>query len=128
MSYPSGLDHKVPIKVKGGFCECLPLSNTLRRLASRCRHVSRKRRASAWSDFEIMTAWLASDRQPDRLHHGGIPRVGTQDALEINRVGLPRQGCSTPEAVTRTRLQSSQKLWVKGVMKPILPPVSATRT
>ena len=28
MSYPSGLDHKVPIKVKGGFCECLPLSNT----------------------------------------------------------------------------------------------------
>ena len=28
MGYPSGLDHKVPIKVKGGFCECLPLSNT----------------------------------------------------------------------------------------------------
>ena len=44
------------------------------------------------SDFEIMTARLASDRQPDRLHHGGIPRVGTQDALEINRVGLPQAG------------------------------------
>ena len=28
MGCPSGLDHKVPIKVKGGFCECLSLSNT----------------------------------------------------------------------------------------------------
>ena len=34
----------------------------------------------------------------------------------------------TPDAVTRTRLQLSQKLWVSGVMKPIRPPVSATRT
>ena len=33
-----------------------------------------------------------------------------------------------PVQVTRTRLQDSQKLWLSGVMKPSLPPVSATRT
>ena len=33
-----------------------------------------------------------------------------------------------PVQVTRTRLQDSQKLWVSGVMKPSLPPVSSTRT
>ena len=30
--------------------------------------------------------------------------------------------------VTRTRLQLSQKLWVRGVMKPSRPPVSSTLT
>jgi hypothetical protein len=89
--------------------------------------VSRKRRASARSDFEIMTARLASDGEPDRLHHGGIPRVGAQDALEINRVACPRQGCSTPEAVTRTRLQS-YKIVGQGRDEADLAAGPATRT
>jgi hypothetical protein len=54
--------------------------------------VSRKRRASAWSNFEVMTAWLASDRDPDRVHHGAVPVAATQGALEINRVLLPEAG------------------------------------
>ena len=85
-------DHKVPIKVKGGLLRvAVPVQHPCR-LASCCRHVSRKRRASARSDFEIMSARLASDREPNRVHYGGIARVGTQDALEINRVGLPETG------------------------------------
>jgi hypothetical protein len=40
--------------------------------------VPRKRWASAGSDLEIMTAWLAADREPDRLHHGGIAGIATQ--------------------------------------------------
>jgi hypothetical protein len=35
---------------------------------------------------------------------------------------------SWPVQVRRTRLQLSQKLWVIGVMKPSVPPVSFTRT
>ena len=76
-----------------------------------------------------MSTWLAADRQPDRLRQGDIPRVATQDALEIDRVRLPETGVEhAGRRCTRTRLQSSQKLCVKGVMKPILPPVSTTRT
>src|SRR5689334_20384293 len=40
----------------------------------------------------------------------------------------PRQVWIVPVQVMRTRLQDSQKLCVIGVMKPSLPPVSATRT
>ncbi len=40
----------------------------------------------------------------------------------------PRQVCSVPVQVMRTRLQDLQKLWVIGVMKPSLPPVSPTAT
>ena len=55
-------------------------------LAARRRHVSRKRRASARFNFEIMTAWLAADREPNRLHHGGIADIATQDLFEIDSI------------------------------------------
>ena len=40
----------------------------------------------------------------------------------------PRHMYIVPVQVTRTRLQDLQKLWVRGVMKPSRPPVSATST
>src|ERR1700748_786508 len=40
----------------------------------------------------------------------------------------PRQVCSVPVQVIRTRLQDSQKLWVIGGVEPSLPPVSLTPT
>ncbi len=40
----------------------------------------------------------------------------------------PRHMNSSPVQVTRTRLQLSQKLWVRGVMKPIFCPVWASLT
>ena len=40
----------------------------------------------------------------------------------------PRHVCNVPVHVIRTRFHDSQKLWVIGVMKPSLPPVSPTLT
>src|SRR3978361_1808882 len=40
----------------------------------------------------------------------------------------PRQVCSVPVQVIRTRLQDSQKLWGNGGMRMIWSPVSQTRT
>ena len=55
--------------------------------------------------------------------------AGRTDRIAARRSTIsppPRHGYSWPVAVTRTRLQPSQKLPVSGVMKPILLPVWVT--
>ena len=52
----------------------------------------------------------------------------TQGIAQIYLVVPAQAQNNCPVAVSRTRLQLSQKLWLIGVMKPRTPPVSATCT
>lgn len=47
-------------------------------------------------------------------------RCARKIARRSTLCSLPKQSKSLPEAVTRTRLQVSQKLWLCGEIKPIL--------
>ena len=84
----------------------------------------------------IRVPWIEVEARaplPINLDGSESPRSQSTRAFAQNLkdMGLPillQDERWSTVAVTRTRLQLSQKLWLSGVMKPSRPPVSSTFT
>jgi hypothetical protein len=78
-------------------------------------------------DNEIVPPRLVIDRASDGGLEDSVFRRGAQGSSEVYGIVLPQAHIERSSHVTRTRLQDSQKLCVKGAMNPMRPPVSRMR-
>jgi hypothetical protein len=120
----TGLD--LPLAPAGQVAQA-PEQQHPRHLSPGRRHVAGHGRGGA-GDLEVVALRLGVDGRGSPRSSSASSAPARITARRSAASSWPRQVCSVPVQVSRTRLQASQKLWLSGVMKPSRPPVSATST
>jgi len=88
-------------------------------------HVPRRTVIGARGNPGIMTARLVPQRFVELCVDAGYP-ISAVGGAQIDMILMPQTGVSLPSAVSRIRLQQSQKFCVMGVISPRRAPSSFT--